>query len=60
MLTDFRERGREREKPQCERIINWLPPIHAPNKDGNQNPGKCPDQRSNPQHFGAWGDAPTN
>ena len=69
MFIDFRERGRggrrekERERKrererEREREIHWLPPIHTLTRDPTCNPGMCPDQNWNPQHFGVRGDTP--
>ena len=62
---EFGERGsgreREGEKRQRERealigcLSHWPPVI-----DRTCNLGMCPDQDSNPQHFGLWDDAPAN
>ena len=43
-----------------ERNIDWLLPTHATTGDWTHNLGMCPDQESNPQHFGVQDDAPTN
>ena len=43
-----REEGREKER---ERNTNRLPLAHAPARDQAHNPGMCPDQESNWQHF---------
>ena len=60
VLTDFRERGREGQRGRERwRNIDGLPPIHTPRRDWIGNPGKRPDQESNPQPFGAQDDAPT-
>ena len=56
-----RERvGGEREKHQCERNIDWLPPICAPTGDWTCNWGMSPDQELDQQPFSAQNDAPTN
>ena len=66
MFIDFRDRGREgereresegerereREKHQCERSVDWLPPICALTMDQTHNLGMCPDRESNLQPFG--------
>ena len=48
MFIDLKERGREREKHQCEREIS----IGCPHM--------CHDQGLNPQPFSVWNDAPVN
>ena len=62
-----REEGKERGERQRgwtergrERNIDQSPPIHTQTGDGTCNLGMGPDQGSKPQHFGIWGNAPTN
>ena len=52
-LIPEREEWKEREKNQCERNIDWLPPTHAPSGDWTCNPRMCPDQKLNSQPYGA-------
>ena len=64
-FIDFREkmgteRERERETSMWERNIYWLLPIYALTGDRTWNLGMCPNQGSNPQHFGVRDDALTN
>ena len=54
-----RNGGREREREMWERSIDWLPPIYTQSRDWTHNLDLWPNRGSNPQHFGAWGSAPT-
>ena len=56
MLTDFRVRGREREKEGEKYERKRLPFVGAPTGDLTLNPGMCTDQESNPQPLGLWDD----
>ena len=46
------EKGREKEKHQCERNINGLPPAQNPTGEATCNLTVCPAQESKPQCFG--------
>ena len=43
----MREREREREIER-EKEIHWLPLVFALTRDGNHNPGTCPDPDGTP------------
>ena len=56
-----RERGRGRKRNiVVKENIDKLLPVHTLTRDRTSNPGMCLDWESNPQTFGARGDAPTN
>lgn len=52
-----RGEGRERNRTQCERETDWLPPFKCPDWDSAQNLGLCPDWESALQPV-VSGDAP--
>ena len=60
-LLIFGERVREGEgeKPMWDRIIDWLPLVHAPTREWTHNLGMCPHWESNPQSFSSQDDVPT-
>ena len=61
VYIDFREKGKkEREGNVDVRNSDCLSPVHSPIGGQIHNLGMCPDQRSNPQHFGIQDDAPSN
>lgn len=53
VLIDFRERKGERDTDQ-------LPPLRTVSPDHTRNPGGCPGQGWNPQHFDLLANAPIN
>ena len=48
-------KGRGGEREMGVRKIDWSPLVHALTDNQTHNPGLCPDQESNLQPSGAWG-----